>query len=209
MDKLIKTINSYNKNSRSFHKKFTEYSPYIERINEFISLLKSEKRVLDLGCGPGNVLKQFLLSDSNWKIIGVGLSEEMLKIARNSVPEGEFICEDIRIISFPEKSFDVIILSFCIVHLDEAEIVALFQKITRYLDIHGKVYISFMEGKKDGFEKTSFSEDEIYFNYHTTEKVVKLLERNNFSIIKLIKQDYLEMNGVNTADVFIFAEKLE
>lgn len=208
MDRITKTIDSYNKNCNSFNHKFSEYEPYQNRVQEFIELIGTNKKVLDLGCGPGNVSKQLMLYGKEFDIFGIDLSEEMVKLARLNVPVGEFICEDIRAVSFPEDSFDVILLSFCIVHLSDAETAGLIQKVAQYLRPQGKLLISFMEGKEDGFEKTSFSEDEIYFCYHTTDDIVTLLEENKLSIMKVTKQGYLEENGTSTTDVFIFAEKL-
>jgi len=208
MDEVAKTITAYDRNCVEFENKFMEYPPYIQQIREFINLLKPGIEVLDLGCGPGNVSRQLLLSGKEFIIKGIDLSEEMIKLARENVPCGDFSCQDIREISFKAQTFDVIFLSFCIVHLTDMELVLLIQKVSNYLRKEGKLYLSFMDGKKDGFERTSFSEDEIYFYYHSSDSVEKLLKANNLSIINLTKQDYPENGGSITTDIFIFAEKL-
>ncbi len=68
-------------------------------------------------------------------------------------------------------------------------------------------FISFMEGRKNGFETTSFSKEEIFFNYYLSEEVELILDNNGIGIFKIIKQDYPEPDGTLTTDVFIFAEK--
>ncbi|KGK82439.1 methylase [Desulfosporosinus sp. HMP52] len=207
MERISKTITAYDKNSLAFNDKFIDYPPYQNMISEFINLLKPVTKVLDLGCGPGNVARQLMLAGKNFTLKGIDLSEEMIKLARKNAPAGNFSCEDIRDISFNAESFDAIFLSFCIVHLNHTEVISLLEKVSNYLMREGKLYLSFMEGKKDGFENTSFSKEEIYFFYHSANRVKKILEDNHLSIIELKKQNYPESDGSITTDVFIFAEK--
>lgn len=163
--------------------------------------------MLDLGCGPGNSTRQLILSGKELSIEGIDLSEEMIRLAQQNVPGGIFRCADIREISYPDESFDAVLLSFCIVHLNDMETAQLLQKVAKYLRKDGKLYLSFMEGKADGFEKTSFSDDEIYFYYHSLNRIEGLLEDNRLSIINVVKQGYEEQDGSITTDVFIFAQK--
>lgn len=207
MERISKTIAAYDKHCDAYNGKFKEFEPYVQKIKEFIKLLEPGMKVLDLGCGPGNVSRQLMLSGKEFSIEGIDLSEEMAKLARKNVPSGKFTCRDLRDISFPEESFDAILLSFCIVHLNETEMADLLEKVSRYLKQEGILYLSFMEGKKDGFEKTSFSEEELFFYYHSSEKVEEILKDNHLIIDKLTKQGYLESDGSVTTDVFIFAKK--
>ncbi|AET67782.1 methylase involved in ubiquinone/menaquinone biosynthesis [Desulfosporosinus orientis DSM 765] len=207
MERISKTITAYDKHCDVYNDKFKEFEPYVQKIKEFIELLEPGMKVLDLGCGPGNVSRQLMLSGKEFSIEGIDLSEEMVKLARKNVPSGKFSCRDLRDISFPAESFDAILLSFCIVHLDGTEMADLLKKVAKYLKQERRLYLSFMEGKKDGFEKTSFSEEELFFYYHSLEKVQDILKDNHLSINKLTKQGYLESDGSITTDVFIFASK--
>ncbi|MDR3584980.1 MAG: class I SAM-dependent methyltransferase [Desulfosporosinus sp.] len=207
MDKTQKTIIAYDKNSKIYAEKFMNFDIYTERIKDFIKFIKVKDIILDLGCGPGNVAKQLELCGKEISVTGIDLSEEMIELARRNVPSATLYCQDIRDIEFKEKSFDAIILSFCIVHLSDEEMVKLIEKVSRYLKKNGKLYLSFMEGKKKGFETTSFSKEEIFFNYYLTEEVELILENNGIGILKIVKQDYPEPDGTLTTDVFVFAEK--
>lgn len=207
MERITRTITAYDKNCDAYNDKFKEFEPYVRMIREFIELLEPGLKVLDLGCGPGNVSRQLMLSGKEFGIEGIDLSEEMVKLARKNVPSGKFSCRDLRDINFPEESFAAIFLSFCIVHLNETEMADLLEKAAKYLKREGRLYLSFMEGKTDGFEKTSFSEEELFFYYHASEKVQEILRDHHLSINKLTKQGYLESDGSVTTDVFIFASK--
>jgi 2-polyprenyl-3-methyl-5-hydroxy-6-metoxy-1,4-benzoquinol methylase len=207
MNKIEKTIIAYNKNYESYKDKFMSFPLYEDKVKDFITFLPHKNKVLDLGCGPGNVLNVLCSSGKEFSVTGLDLSEKMIEVAKNNIPTGEFYCKDIRDINFSEDSFDVIILSFCIVHLEHSDVEALIKKISKYLENKGKIYLSFMEGKKSGFETTSFSKEEIYFNYYSADEIVNLLNKYGFKTFKISKQDYPETDGTFTTDVFIFAEK--
>jgi hypothetical protein len=72
----------------------------------------------------------------------------------------------------------------------------------------GFLYLSFMEGNREGFEKTSFSQEPIYFSYFDVDDIEQLLIANGITIMRIVRQDYSEPDGGNTIDVFIFGQKL-
>ena len=207
MDKTEKTISAYNKYSQEFANKFMDFELYSERVKEFYELLNVKDSILDLGCGPGNVSKQLLSYGKEFSIIGVDLSEEMVKLAQQNVPNANFSCHDIRNINFEEESFHAIIMSFCIVHLTGDEMILLIKKVSKYLKKNGKVFLSFMQGDNEIFETTSFSNEEIYFKFYMSSEVERILKDNGISTLKTIKQEYPELDGTLTTDVFIFGEK--
>ncbi|KYN07910.1 Putative methyltransferase 235L [Cyphomyrmex costatus] len=56
-------------------------------IEEFAeNLVKISGKCMDIGCGPGNITKEFLLPsiDSNGQIIGIDILESMIKYANES-----------------------------------------------------------------------------------------------------------------------------
>jgi len=207
MDKTQRTVIAYDQISEIYAYKFMNFELYTKRIKEFIEVLNIKDNILDLGCGPGNVSKQLTLCGKDICVTGIDLSENMLKLAKQNVPNATFYCQDIRTINFTEKSFDAIILSFCIVHLYDDEMEELIEKVSGYLKENGKLYLSFIEGRKKGFETTSFSKEAIFFNDYLTEDIELILENNGMDIFKIIKQDYPEPDGIFATDVFIFAEK--
>ena len=206
MDKTQTTIHSYNTNAKAYAGKFMEYAPYVSQVNEFAKFLAPDDEVLDVGCGPGNVAKQ-LLAAKPLKITGIDLSGEMVRLAAANAPTGKFLCRDIRQAEFPSRQFDAVILSFCIVHLSEAEAQALLRKAVSWLKDQGVLYLGFMAGKKAGFEQTSFSQDPIYFNYFNRDEVERVLSRQGVTVFHSAEQGYLETDGTLTNDVFLFVKK--
>jgi len=64
------------------------------------------KTVLELGCGTGSVLLQLR---SRFEVAGVDLSERMIEVAKQKVPEARFFHEDMTRLRLDE-AFDVVLL---------------------------------------------------------------------------------------------------
>ena len=100
---------------------------YYSHIENFISFLVPEnKRVVEIGCGTGDLL--FKLKPSYG--LGVDISEKMIELARqkNSNPKIEF---KVGTIDDIEGLFDYIILSDLIGYLPDIE--ELFRKLSRIM----------------------------------------------------------------------------
>lgn len=205
-DKTQVTIDSYNKNASSYIDKFMEYSPYVSHVAEFAGLLDDGFKVLDIGCGPGNVAKQ-LCALKKLNITGTDLSAKMLEAARINVPDGIFHLQDSRTASFTPEYFDAVVLSFSIVHLDDNEANIVLSNAAKWLKSGGYLYLSFMEGKQPGFEMTSFSLQPLYFNYFKETSIKILLDQYQIDCLSSKRQAYLEPDGSNTTDVFLFGKK--
>ena len=83
-----------------------ETNEYIRR--KIFNYNRNVKSILELGCGTGNNLLTF---KKEFSVTGIDISEEMLKIAKKKIPNGDFYLQDIR--SFrSDKKFDLIICLF-------------------------------------------------------------------------------------------------
>ena len=65
------------------------------------------RKIVDLGCGPGNSAAILALYFRGAEILGVDTSENMLKAARERLPEANFILEDLNLWE-PEEPVDLI-----------------------------------------------------------------------------------------------------
>jgi len=110
-DELAKNRDKWVKKNNYFYSNDHSYMQF---------LVGEGKRVLELGCGTGQLLNKLIPSYG----VGVDLSANMVSIAQQNYPNLEFIqgdLEDESLISSLQGPFDFIILSDTIGYLDDCE----------------------------------------------------------------------------------------
>ena len=100
-------------------------------IRGLIERLAEGASVLDVGCGAGVPIARSL--SRMYRVTGVDVSRDMVRLARRNVPEGEFFCEDVMSVEFDEESFDAVVAFYSIFHLPREEHRGLFERIYRWL----------------------------------------------------------------------------
>ena len=208
-DNNLISVKTYDYFAHVYEQWFMNITPYTERVDEFCSYLPSSKaRILDLGCGPGNYSKYLYDIKGFRNVLGIDLSKEMIKRAKNNVPLANFQQDDIRKFKLPPVSFYGVIASFCVPYLSYHETDKLISDIKKVLKPSGVLYISCMEGTRSGFEQTSFSgEMAVYIYYYTEDFLVASLEERGFQVLSVNRQPYLEMDGSISTDLIVIAQK--
>lgn len=212
MDNQIKTIQVYNQFVKEYEHKFMSFDLYNDTFDELLTIIPSNASLLELGCGPGNVIKYFFDKNPSLQFTGIDLAPEMLKRAQEITPAANFILEDIRNLKEFIKQYDAIIGAFCIPYLSSSDLTNFFAEISRLTKENGYVYLSCMEGEpnKSGFEKTSFTgNSEIYIYYHERKHLEKLLDENSLQVVKFYTKDYPETDGSVTTDLIYIAKKIK
>lgn len=88
-------------------------------------------KLLDLGCGNGNVLAS-LVSYPEKELYGMDLSEKMIEEARQRLPEGVNLCVgDAERLPYADQSFDIIICNASFHHYPKPDVV--LEEIRRVL----------------------------------------------------------------------------
>lgn len=92
--------------------------------------LGDNNSVLDVGCGDGSLMIK-VNQDKKYKVIGVDLYKPSLKKAEASGIYHKVILQDLKKINFPNKSFDVVLASQVIEHLNKKDSLKLIQKMEK------------------------------------------------------------------------------
>jgi 2-polyprenyl-3-methyl-5-hydroxy-6-metoxy-1,4-benzoquinol methylase len=165
-----------------------------ELLEELISIKNEEKSfdIVDLGCGDGNLifnLKNKGLLNKADRIVGVDLSPKRIEILKNNIKKVEGIISDACNVSeLKEKSFDIVISSQIIEHLNDDTL--LIKEIHRLLKKDGIAFISSIIKKPYAFYiyriKGEFRLDPTHVReYSSKEEFIEIIENNNLKVIKI------------------------
>lgn len=85
------------------------------RVYQYVSQFTTGKQVLDVGCGVG--YGTALLARTASRAVGIDISQKAINEAFRLYPAGEFLRMDAEAMTFPERSFDVVVSTENFEHL--------------------------------------------------------------------------------------------
>ncbi|MEI6266979.1 MAG: class I SAM-dependent methyltransferase [bacterium] len=136
---ITKTRDDYNLISEHFSR--TRYYVWadIEKATESFAL--KNMNVLDLGCGNGR-LYEFLTSKGA-RYTGLDLSPDLIKIAKNKYPKGDFVAGNLLKTPFEDGQFDVIYCIATLHHIPSKELrIEALKEISRILRPGGQIFFT-------------------------------------------------------------------
>ena len=118
----------------------------LRRVLQVVGPVKGTS-ILDLGSGRGEMLYQ--CARRGCKIVGVdssldaiSLSRQIIKkLAKSAKKNVVLIHEDINNVIFPKESFDAILMSDIVEHLDDGDLKEIFNKCNKWLKSGGRLII--------------------------------------------------------------------
>jgi 2-polyprenyl-3-methyl-5-hydroxy-6-metoxy-1,4-benzoquinol methylase len=192
LDRYKETFETWNKIALLYQDKFMDMDLYNETYNFICDSIKKPKaKILEIGCGPGNITRYLLSQRPDYNIHGIDVAPRMIELATTNNPTASFSVMDCRNISEISEKFDGIICGFCLPYLSNFETKKLIGDSKDLLNDEGFLYLSFVEGDpaKSGFQVAS-SGDRSYFNYHDLEIIKAQLSENLFDNLKIFKVSF-------------------
>lgn len=225
-------MNEYGKMA-TFYDLFYANKSYEKEVKFLREIIGNRKNVMDLGCGTGIHMRK--LEDARYKVDGLDLSEDMLKIAKTRV-RGDLFCGDLLEYE-TTKTYDVIISMFAVFnHLKsysefERGIMHWYSKLNPngvyIIDLHNSrssgeksnTYESYKRIMKWDFNSTTFMEhtdivyeidgkvykDEHNFIIYEVEKIKSVLEKNNLKY-KLYEDYSFNVATDNSKNILVVIE---
>lgn len=154
------------------------------------SIDKPKAKLLEIGCGPGNITKYLLSKRPDFDIFGIDIAPNMIELAKRNNPTAHFTVLDCRQIKTLNKKFDGIIGGFCLPYLSSTESSDLISDSYDLLNENGLVYLSFVEGDPDKSDFKTGSGGRVYFNYHKLNDIESNLKSLKFGEINTFKVEY-------------------
>lgn len=200
MDKINKKIlNQCYSGWASIYNKDAQLNPVIIKDHPIIfELLKPEitPRAVGLDLGCGTCILTLKIASRIKQIIGLDISKEMIAIAKKRAkrkPNTIFKIADItQRLNFPNKTFDFVISSLTMCHIDDLEPV--YKEIFRVLkpqgififdEITSKLKKPFSPKHEDYLEK--FGRKNRIWERHSAKQHLKLLRETGFKIEKIVR----------------------
>lgn len=138
---------TYNKIAKDWHADHHADDWWHEGTNKFLSFLKPQARILDVGCGAGH--KTHYLIGKGFQVMGVDFSENLLAIAKREVPNAEFVLADMRDLSEINGQFDAIFSQASLLHIPKKGAPDVLSHWLEKLKSGGYFYLA-VKGVKEG-----------------------------------------------------------
>ena len=200
----------FNKYANNYQARYMGVELYADSLDFFCKYVKPENaRILEIGCGPGNLTKYLLSNRPDFKVFGIDIAENMIELARQNNPSADFKTMDCRNLNPINEKFDAIVCGFCLPYLQVAETEELIKRFSKMLDSKAVLYLSTMEASSElsGIEGSSDTNEKLYINYYESQFLEKLLKQCSFKVLKTFKiKNPVNRESVN--DLIILAEKV-
>ncbi len=200
MDHYKETSETWNKLATRYEERFMDLDLYSETYDHICnSITKPNGKILEIGCGPGNITKYLLSKRPDFDIFGIDIAPNMIELAKKNNPSARFAVMDCRQIDQISEKYDGIVAGFCLPYLSQADSRKFIADCYSLLNEGGLIYISFVEGdpNKSGFQ-VSKSGDRSYFYYYQLDELKKNLIEIDFGVLTVFKVEYT--NSANQID---------
>lgn len=191
MDRYKETFDTWNNIATIYQSKFMDLDLYNDTYDYICnSVVRQKAKLLEIGCGPGNITKYLLSQRPDFDIFGIDIAPNMIELAKISNPTANFSVMDNRHIKSLDKKYDAIIGGFCLPYLSLTESNELILNAYDLLNKNGLIYLSFVEGNPDKSDFKVSGGGRVYFQYHILDDLKTQLIKTKFDNIKTFKVKY-------------------
>ncbi|GAB3835300.1 class I SAM-dependent methyltransferase [Hymenobacter jeollabukensis] len=193
MDHHALSIAAFDQLAQAYQDKFMDLDLYDDSYDRLAQLLPPSARVLELGCGPGNVTRALLRRRPDLHILATDPAPNMLRLTRQNNPAAECQLLDARAIGqLAPRQFEAVVAGFCLPYLAPAEGAQLLRDAHARLTPEGLLYLSFIddEAARSGFEASSNGQATAYVYYHPAAEVRANLAAAGFALVEEFRKPY-------------------
>lgn len=210
MDSYKITFDAWDKVASLYQDTFMDLDLYNDTYDQFCSLVpKNDARILEIGCGPGNITRYLLAKKQGFQIEAIDVSPNMLALAKKNNPGIETRVMDCRDIDQLGSNYDAILCGFCLPYLSKDDCEKLIKDSSALLNTGGIIYLSAIEGdySLSGYEAGS-SGDKMYVYYHQEDHIQQQFKTHGFESIAVSRKNYSKRDGTTSTHLVLIAKKL-
>jgi ubiquinone/menaquinone biosynthesis C-methylase UbiE len=175
-----------------------------EMIDRVAGLVPDGAAVLDLGCGTG-VPTARTFTEAGHRVVGVDISEGMLKLAREQVPAAEFVHADVRELGADFGRFGAVTAFFSLLMLSRADIEKTLAKITGWLEPGGWFALSMVNMDADSLPVEFLGVPVFVTGYPQDELAARLTEAG-FRVESIVTVDFTPADTPPESQIFALCQ---
>ncbi len=156
-----------------------EVEPDLRRL---IVQLEAGTKVLDVGCGVGIPIAMSLAQ--HFEVTGVDISAEMVRRARENLPDATFIHADVLEVELPVSNFDAVVSFYALFHLPREQHDTLLRRIHRWLKPGGYLLITVASENEAPYTE-GFLGVTMYWSNYGLQEYETLLKEIGFELIEV------------------------
>ncbi len=197
MDKYKETFETWNNVAKLYQQTFMDLDLYNNSYDYFSdSIINTSPRILEIGCGPGNITKYLLSKRPDFIIDAIDVAPNMVQLAKQNNPTATVFTMDARHIHELKTKYDAIVCGFCLPYLSKQDTITLIQDFIFLLHENAYIYLSFIEGdySKSGYI-TGSTGDRAFFYFYNLNDLTEMFQQNNFSLVKIFHENYVKKDS--------------
>ncbi|PKK83571.1 MAG: methyltransferase type 11 [candidate division Zixibacteria bacterium HGW-Zixibacteria-1] len=153
----------------------------VRLLDELVQRLPRGARVLDAGCGAGVPVAQYL--SRYFDVVGVDFAEAQLQLARQLVPQAQFVCQDLTELSFPDATIDAICSYYAIIHIPRKEHEAILNDFYRLLKPSGLALLCLGADDLEDDIVEDYLGARMYWSHYDAETNLGMIKACGFELI--------------------------
>ena len=150
-------------------------------LDKLVDLLKPRSKVLDVGCGAGKPVDNFLV-DRGFEVIGIDISKKQIELAKQNISKANFEIKDMSKLRKGEYRVDAVVSFYAIFHIPRESHGDLFKKMSSFLLPDGLLLVTMgsseWEGKEDNFYGAK-----MWWSHYDPKKNREIIESAGFEIL--------------------------
>lgn len=196
---------SYDRIALDYHgSRLAKTEKNISFLDGFAQHWPARGAVLDLGCGSGCPVAKYFY-DRGLEVTGVDVSSAMLELAREAMPHGTFIRDDMAAVHFPDGGFDLVLSFFAIFHVPRTRHADLFGKIHNWLRPGGLLFATLGVEDREARAVEDWRGQPMYWSHFDASTNIAMIEDAGF---KPIWRE-IERRPADDAHLFVLAQRAE
>ncbi len=169
-------------------------------VQKLLQYLPKQSTILDLGCGAGVPVDDILLKAGH-EVVGIDISSEQVKLARQNCPQGQYMVGDIRDLAVGEYQVRAVVSFYTIFHIPRNEQGNILKTVASFLPKGGMLLLTMGDREFEGMHQLHGTP--MWSSQYGTMKNKAMIEAAGFTIML----DEMDMGGGERHQV-ILAQKI-